>query len=130
MIDNNEPTVAVVPMRAIKIDPDERSIKLIDILPDAVAAAIRSDTISTIDLDKDHCLVMDDGSHTAEHASRFRFAKGSMTRPFFGPAIILGSEHGNWKPATLEPGPLEAVIIWEKWDRTVQDYAPQTKVPR
>jgi len=123
MIDMNEPLIAVVPLRAIKIDPEERSIRVIDIMPDAVAAAIHSDTTSTIDLDKDHCLVMDDGSHTAEHASRFRFTKGPLTRPFFGPVIILGSEHGNWKPATLELAPLKAAIIWEKWDRAVQDYA-------
>lgn len=123
MIDMNEPLVAVVALRAIKIDPDERSIKLVNILPDAVAAAIHSDSISTIDFDKDHCLVMDDGSHIADHASRFRFTKGSLTRPFFGPAIILGSEHGNLMPATLELAPLQAAIIWEKWDGAVQDYA-------
>jgi hypothetical protein len=123
MIDAHEPLIAVTPLRAIKIDPDERSIQLISILPDAVAAALRSDTTSTIDFDKDHCLVMDDGTHTPEHASRFRFIKGPVTRPFFGPAIILGNEHGNWTPATLELAPLKAAIIWEKWDRAVQDYA-------
>jgi hypothetical protein len=123
MIDINEPLIAVVPLRAIKIDPEERSIRVIDIMPDAVAGAIHSDTISTIDLGKDHCLVMDDGSHTAEHASRFRFSKGYVSRPCFGPAIILGMEHGNWMPATLELAPLQAAIIWEKWDGAVQDYA-------
>ncbi len=124
MIDLNDPAVAVVPLRAIKINPDDRSIQLVTIVPDAVASAIGSDTTSTVDLDKDHCLVMDDGSHTAEHASRFRFAKGNTTRPFFGPAIILGIEHGNWISATLEVAPLKAAIIWEKWDRAAQDYAP------
>ncbi len=125
MIDMNEPMIAIVPLRAIMIDPEDRSIRLITILPDAVAATLRSDTISTIDLDKDHCLVMDDGSHTAEHASRFRFAKGYVSRPFFGPAIILGIEHGNWVPSTLEVAKLKAAITWEKWDSTTRDYATQ-----
>ncbi|HMC97243.1 MAG TPA: hypothetical protein VKG92_06310, partial [Flavobacteriales bacterium] len=93
MIEHNQPVVER--MRAIKIDPDRCSVELIDVEPDDVAGILGSERTDTLDFEKDHCLVIDDGSHTTDHPTRFRFAGGAVDRPFFGSALILGSEHGN-----------------------------------
>jgi hypothetical protein len=99
-------------MRAIKIDPEKCSLKLIDIEPGEVANALGTELIETIDFEKDHCLVIDDGGRVYQHSTCFRFAKGS--RPYFGSVLILGLENSNWVSATLKIAELKSNIIWEE----------------
>lgn len=108
-------------MRAIKIDPEKCSLKLIDIEPGEVANALGTELIETIDFEAGHCLVIDDGGHAFEHSTCFRFIKGG--RPFFGPVLILGLENGNWVSATLKIAELKSNIIWEEWDARTGRYA-------
>jgi len=113
-------------MRAIKIDPEKCSLKLIDIEPGEVANALGTELIDTIDFEKDHCLVIDDGGRVYQHSTCFRFAKGS--RPYFGPVLILGLENGNWVSATLKIAELKSNIIWEEWDANTERYAEALSV--
>ncbi|MBP6574794.1 MAG: hypothetical protein KA230_10110 [Flavobacteriales bacterium] len=108
-------------MRAIKIDPEKCSLKVIDIDPIEVTNTLGTELIDTIDFEKDHCLVIDDGGRAYVHSTCFRFAKDS--RPFFGPVLILGLENGNWVSATLKIAELKSNIIWEEWDACTEQYA-------
>ena len=109
-------------MRAIKIDPYKCNVRSIEVEPDTIARALGSEITDTIDFEQMHCLVIDDGDHHPDRPARFRFTNGPE-RPFFGPVLILGVEHGNWIPATLSPERLKARIIWEEWDSSTQQYA-------
>jgi hypothetical protein len=113
-------------MRAIKIDPDKCSLKLIDIEPGEVANALGTEHIEAIDFQADHCLVIDDGGRANQHSTCFRFAKGG--RPYFGPVLILGLENGNWAPATLKTAALNTSIIWEEWDARTECYTEAAAV--
>ena len=113
-------------MRAIKINPDTYTVELIDVSSEEVATVLGTEHIETIDLDADHCLVIDDGGRAHEHATCFRFAKGG--RPYFGPVLILGLENGNWAPATLKTAALNSSIIWEEWDARTERYAEAVAV--
>ncbi|MEO8069181.1 MAG: hypothetical protein ABI599_15895 [Flavobacteriales bacterium] len=113
---------AATNMRAIKIDPDQCSVELIDVDPADVAHVLRSELTETIDFEEDHCLVIDDGSRSADHPTRFRFNNSTVLRPFFGPVLIMGLKHGNWASASLDAGPVSARIVWEEWDPLAQRY--------
>ena len=128
MMDSDEPIAMPRSMRAIKIDPDHRSVELIEVAPEAVAEVLHSALTETLDFEGEHCLVIDDGSPIAEHPTRFRFANGPVHRPFFGSALILGVASGNWAPATMNARRLKTRIIWEAWDRRKQRYARPTTV--
>ena len=116
-------------MRALRIDPYQCTVRTIDVEPDKVARALGTETTETIDYEPAHCLVIDDGDVLPLHPARFRFANGPQ-RPFFGPALILGIEHGNWAPATMNPARIKARIIWETWDRATQRYAASRTAER
>ena len=116
-------------MRAIKIDPDQCSVLPIEVEPLAVAETLGAEITATIDFEKGHCLVLNDGDLASGHPARFRFANGPA-RPFFGPVVILGIECGNWSAATMAPHRLKARIIWEQWDGTTQQYAESRPAER
>jgi hypothetical protein len=113
-------------MRAIIIDPDQCSVLPIEVEPLAVPETLGAEITATIDFEKRHCLVLNDGDLASGHPARFRFANGPA-RPFFGPVAILGMQHGNWGPATMGLRDVKARIIWETWDSRRQRYA--TAVP-
>jgi|GEM_PF-3451842 len=121
MLEGNE--LMIEHMRAIQIDPEHRNVEVIDVEPANVAGVLRSSLIETIDFEQGHCLVIDDGSRTTDHPTRFRLASGPVGRPFFGTVLILGIEHGNWIPATMEAKAVSKRIIWEEWDQGEQRYA-------
>jgi len=113
-------------LNALLIDPQRCTVESIQVEPDGVPALLGTARTSTVDFTGEHCLVMDDGEHEAEHPARFRFTGKTSARPFFGPVLVLGTAQGNWTSATLDPEELKARIIWEHWDRAVQTYnAPQ-----
>ena len=88
---------------------------------DEVAALIRSERTETIDLDDDHCLVIDDGGQAMDHATRFRITGGSL-RPVFGKALVLGFERGSWASVVMTPQAMESRLVWEIWDEETQSY--------
>ena len=122
---NAEDTIIAPPalLRAIKIDPDARSVGPIDVDPEAMAAVLASQLTDTIDFEAGHCLVIGDGDTARDHATRFRFVNGPLDRPFFGPVLILGLASGNPAPATMNLQRLRARIIWETWDKRHRCYA-------
>ena len=109
-------------LRAIRIDPDQCSVALIEIRLAEVTGALGSEILETIDLDNGQCLVIDDGTLTPTHRpKRFRLANGPA-RPFFGPALILGIHHLNWTSTTMPLETVEASIIWEEWNSEEERY--------
>lgn len=115
-------------MRAIRIDPEQGNVERIDVDPADVAQVLGVSETDTIEFEDQHCLVIQDGDHTTEHPARFRFTRGPA-RPFFGPALILGVEHGNWTPATMDEQGVIARIIWEEWDSGQEGYAVRKHAP-
>ena len=110
------------PLTAIKIDPDTCRVELIQVEPGEVADVLRSAITDTIDFEEGNCLVVDDGNSSAEHPSRFYFADDVLQRPYFGPALILGSVNSNWTSTTLDLEDIRNRVVWEQWDRTTQGY--------
>ena len=110
------------PLTAIKIDPDTCLVELIQVEPDEVADVLRSAVTDTIDFEEGNCLVVDDGNGSTEHASRFYFADDVLQRPYFGPALILGSVNSNWTSTTLDLEDIRNRVIWAQWDPTTQGY--------
>lgn len=123
MTNDPETTTPVALLRAIKIDPDARSVGPVEVDPDAFAGTPLSQPTETIDFEPGHCLVIAQGVPGADHATRFRFANGPVDRPFFGPVLILGMASGNPTAATMNPQQLRARIIWEVWDKRQRRYA-------
>lgn len=113
-------------MRAIKIDPDHCTVELIDVSPEEVSNVLRSELTETLDFEEDHCLVIDDGNRAQDHPTCFRLAKGG--RPYFGPVLVMGLQHGNWASATLKPASLTTRIIWEEWDARTERYTEAVAV--
>jgi hypothetical protein len=111
------------PLRAIRIDPDQCNVALIEIDLAEVTGNLGSEILETIELDNGQCLVIDDGTLTPTHRpKRFRLADGPA-RPFFGPALILGIHHLNWTSTTVTLKTVEANIVWEEWNVQEQCYA-------
>ena len=110
-------------LNALLIDPQRCTVESVVVDPAGVPALLGTMHTSTVEYTGEHCLVMDDGEHETGHAARFRFMGKTMDRPFFGPVLLLGTAAGNWASATLTPAEVKARIIWEHWDRAVQNYA-------
>ena len=125
-----DPMPDISSLNALMIDPQRCTVESVQVEPEAVPALLGTAHTSTVEYAKEHCLVMDDGEHETEHPARFRFMGKTMDRPFFGPVLVFGSEHGNWASATLTPAEVKDRIIWEHWDRAVQTYgAPRLQEP-
>lgn len=110
------------PLTAIKIDPDTCRVELIQVEVDEVAHVLRSTLTTTMEFKRDNCLVIDDGSPTEDHPSRFHFKGTALKRPFFGPVLVLGLVNGNWASTTLPLKDIRESIIWEQWDAELKGY--------
>jgi hypothetical protein len=120
---SDEQLLAPAPrLHAIRVDPERCTVEMILIDADEVAAILCSERIDTVDLDADHCLVIDDGGLIPDHAGRFRMANGPA-RPFFGPALMLGVVRGSWASVTVELAAVSDRIRWEAWDPEALGYA-------
>lgn len=114
------------PLTAIKIDPDTCRVELIQVQADEVALVLRSALTTTVEFKRGNCLVIDDGSFTAAHPSRFRFKDDAIKRPYFGPVLVLGLLHGNWASTTLPVKGVRRNIRWEQWDVARKGYGKPT----
>ncbi|MFZ1615723.1 MAG: hypothetical protein WAT41_00040 [Flavobacteriales bacterium] len=110
------------PLTAIKIDPDTCRVELIQVEPGEVAHVLRAAVTETIDFEEGNCLVLDDGNSSTEHPSRFHFVDDVLQRPYFGTALILGSENSNWTSTTLDVEDIRGRVVWEQWDRKSEEY--------
>jgi hypothetical protein len=118
----------VIPiMHALFIDPDHRTVEVIQVEHEEVSGLLHTQHTVSVDLDADHCLVIDDAEQRVERTARFRFGKGPVERPFFGPGLVLGLKHGNWASATVDADAFTALILWETWDIQEERYVPVEK---
>lgn len=111
-------------MQALLINSKDRTVELVEIEPGSMANLLGTVRIDTVDLDEYHTVLIGDDLRYADHPFRFRFARGSQLRPFFGPALIVGLTNGNWTHVTLDAMELQPHIIWERWEETSKCFVP------
>lgn len=109
-------------MQALHIDPEHRTITLVEVEPDSMANLLGTVRIDTVDLDEHHTVLIGDDLRYADHPVRFRLADGKQRRPFFGPALVVGLVNGNWAHVTLDAVALHERIIWEIWEEGSQGF--------
>ena len=109
-------------MQALLIEPEQRTITLVEVEAEAMANLLGTVRIDTVDLDEDHTVLIGDDLRYADHPYRFRFADGRQRRPFFGPALVVGLVNGNWAHVTLDAIALRPRIVWESWEEAAQRF--------
>jgi len=109
-------------MQALHIDPELRTITLVEVEPEAMANLLGTMRIDTVDLDEHHTVLIGDDLRYADHPVRFRLADGRQRRPFFGPALVVGLVNGNWSHVTLDAVALQPRVIWEMWEASSQTF--------
>ena len=129
MMKNTETDTAIKPLTAIKIDPDACRVDVIEVEPHEVATVLRSTLTDTVDFGPANCLVIDDGSPTAAHPSRFHFEDDVQHRPYFGAVLVLGLVHGNWTSTTALVEDIRSRVIWEHWDPAAEHYGEPDRGP-
>ena len=122
MMDRPEIEATAKPLTAITIDPDSCRVELIQVEADEVGDVLRSTLTETIDFESGNCLVIDDGSPTEDHPSRFHFEGDALQRPYFGPVLVLGSVNGNWASTTMPVDEIRSRVVWEHWNPALQRY--------
>ena len=109
-------------MQVLRIDPTTRTVELLEVEPEEVAQTLHASTLHSLELDADHVLVMDDDPLYAGQTARFSFHDGTVARPFFAPALVIGLANSNWAHTTLDAAQVAARLQWEVWDATAQRY--------
>ncbi len=116
-------------MQALRIDPELRTVTLVDAEAEDMPHLLGTVRIDAVDLDEHHTVLIGDDLRYADHPTRFRLADGPKLRPFFGPALVVGLVNGNWAHVTLDAAALLPRIIWERWDEAAMTFIEEIIAP-